>query len=984
MTLEHPLNPTKRFVPALLPWILAVGCLLIYLLTLNHWVSFGSLFQVAKASGWTWRPEVSQPLNWLVTSVCHLLPPKLIPLVLNLFSAVCAALTLALLARSVALLPQDRTEEQRQREKSPFSLLSIRLAWLPVLLAVLLCGLQLTFWEHATAASSEILDLLLFAYTLRCLLEFRIDERDSWLYRASLCCGLAMTDNWAMIGFFPAVLLALVWLKGLGFFNVRFLTRMFLWGLAGLSLYFLLPLVQSLSNASSLSFWQTLKANVAEQKSFLFLLPFSKNALLRGFADRPLWVLGLPSLLPVLVMGIRWPSYFGDPSKLGVALTTLIFHLFHAFLLFICTWVALDPQVSPRHLLPGIPMLTLYYLGALSVGYYSGYFLLVFRPRPGSRQRPSPLSRLINTASTGAVWLLLFTATALLVYRNLPEIRLTNGPLLRQFASLQTHTLPTRNAVLLSDEPRTLFLIQAAVTQDGSSHRFIFLDTNFLPAPDYHRFLKQKYPQRWLTDSPTNRTEQVSDIALIQALAKLEKTNELVYLHPSFGYYFEVFYLEPHGLSYKLKSFALNTLLPPVPDSQLIAENEDFWANTASPALKPLLAALAPPAPTENPAPLHLAFDWLVSRLHLAKNQSSEPALLGASYSRALNFWGVQLQRAGHLPQASAHFNQALDLNPDNRSALANRAANSDLQAGRRLIVLDTKSLEERFGKYRSWEPLMSDNGPFDEPTLCFEQGRAFAVNGNIRQAAELFTRTKALAPDHLPARLWLAQVCNTAGSPDQALGMIQEIHTNPTLSASSAPYQKEMLLVETSAYLAKHDFTLADAAVRTVLEKAPNDQDLLASATQVYMGFKSYSNALDTVERQLQLSPTNQSLLVNKGWLFLQLSAYDKALPPLTRVLDLETNSNSELYNSALLNRAIVYLRAGRLDASQRDYEALQKNYPTACQVYYGLGEIAYQKKDTNAAIRSYQLYLTNSPPGNTETNFIIARLKELKPGPP
>jgi hypothetical protein len=47
-------------------------------------------------------------------------------------------------------------------------------------------------------------------------------------------------------------------------------------------------------------------------------------------------------------------------------------------------------------------------------------------------------------------------------------------------------------------------------------------------------------------------------------------------------------------------------------------------------------------------------------------------------------------------------------------------------------------------------------------------------------------------------------------------------------------------------------------------------------------------------------------------------------------------------------------------------------------------LGEVAYHKKDTNAAIRSYQLYLTNSPPGNTETNFIIARLKELKAGPP
>ena len=419
-------------------------------------------------------------------------------------------------------------------------------------------------------------------------------------------------------------------------------------------------------------------------------------------------------------------------------------------------------------------------------------------------------------------------------------------------------------------------------------------------------------------------------------------------------------------------------------DEKLIAENEDFWTNAAAPTLRGLLAQLSPDAAAAKPAFPWTTLDWLVSRLHLAKNESPEPGALGAYFSRALDFWGVQLQRSQHLPEAAARFSQALALNPENRAALANQEANTSLQAGRKLAVLDSQAIEERFGKYRSWEPLMSDNGPFDDPTLCYEQGKAFAVNGNIRQAVELFTRTKTFVPDHLPARLWLAQLYNYARDPDQALSMVQEIHTNPVLVAASGPVQRELLMVETSAYLAKNDLKGAEAAVRAVLKKAPDDQNLLATATQVYMGCRSYSNALETVDRQLQLSPTNHSILVNKGWLCLQLGAYDQAIAALSSVLDLETNSTSDLYNSALLNRAIVYLRSGRLDASQRDYEALQKNYPTSWQVYYGLGEIAYQKKDTNAAIRSYELYLTNSPPGNTETNFIIGRLKELKPGPP
>lgn len=291
MTLDSPPNPTRSFVPALLPCLLGAGFLLVYLLTLNHWVSFGGLVQVAKASGWNWQPEALQPINWLLTSACHLLPPKLVPLALNLFSAFCAALTLTLLARSVALLPRDRTEEQRLREKSPFSVLSIPLAWLPVLLATVLCGLQLTFWENATAPSnyqppwqggSEMLDLLLFAYIIRCLLEFRIDERESWLTRASLVYGLAMTNNWAMIGFFPLFLVALVWLVGLRFFNLRFLSVMFLWGAAGLSFYLLLPITQTLANSASFSFWQLLKANLAAQKTALFALPFNKAKLLDG------------------------------------------------------------------------------------------------------------------------------------------------------------------------------------------------------------------------------------------------------------------------------------------------------------------------------------------------------------------------------------------------------------------------------------------------------------------------------------------------------------------------------------------------------------------------------------------------------------------------------------------------------------------------------------------------------------------------------
>jgi len=178
-----------RQLTGFLPWIIAAGGFIVYLVTLNHWISPDSISHVARVSGWFWQPELYGPLYWLVTYPFRWLPVSLVPVGLNLLAMLCAVLTLTLLARSVMLLPHDRTHQQRLRETSDFSLLTIRTRWLPPVMAAIVCGLQLTFWENATAASSEMLDLLLFAYVIRNILEYRIDERETWLLRAAFVTG---------------------------------------------------------------------------------------------------------------------------------------------------------------------------------------------------------------------------------------------------------------------------------------------------------------------------------------------------------------------------------------------------------------------------------------------------------------------------------------------------------------------------------------------------------------------------------------------------------------------------------------------------------------------------------------------------------------------------------------------------------------------------------------------------------------------------
>ena len=1002
MTTEREASSEKKFVPALLPWLVAAGALVIYLVTLNCWVSLSSLQQVAKVSGWTWQPELYGPLFWLVTYPFRWLPAQTIPLALNAFAAVCAALTLALLARSVVLLPHDRTQEQRQQELGKSGLLSIPTAWLPPLLAALVCGLQLTFWENATAVSSppapwgsgcEVLDLLLFAYVIRCLLEFRLQEQESWLLRAALVCSLGITNNWAMIGFLPIFLVALVWIKGLGFFNLRFLTRMFVCGVAGLSLYLLLPLVQGVADTASVPFWSALKTSLNAQKSILML--FYKYGRLE------VALLALTSLVPVFIIGIRWASYFGDTSKLGQVLATSMFHVVHGLFLVACIWVALDPPFSPRNkgfASPFVNYLTFYYLGALSVGYCSGYFLLLFRGKLERGRRITPNMRLLNKAITSAIWLLLLLTPAALIYRNLAQIRITNGPMLRHFAALLAQGLPSKRVVLLSEDSRRLLLLHAYAAQTGKGKEDLFLDTAALVSPDYHRFLKKKYPRVWESNPPKGIVQSAEPFLLVQLISHLAQTNDIYYLHPSFGYYFEFFYMESHGLVHKLIPYSTNLLFAPLPNQDLVAENEAFWAKADKQALEPLLAAVAPPSSGKE----HSLMEGLVKKAHLTRESNHDAITLAAFYSRSLDYWGVEMQKSGQLTNAAAHFERALELNPDNLVAQVNLECNKDLRAARKHSVHLSKSIEDEFGKYKKWEDILGENGPFDEPNFCYEQGRVFVGNNLYRQAAAQFNRVRTLAPENLVARIWLSQLYVISGMPSQALKLVNEIHASPELRDAAHTNRTDLLFVEASAHLAQNDLQGAEAVVVASLRKYPGDQDLLAAATQVYMKYGSYfdnllaakagsdtntctymrygcySNALTAVEQQLAIAPTNMTALVNKGYVCMQVGAFEQAIPPLTKVLAMDTNNYS-----ALLNRAIAFLRSDKLDAAQRDYGVLQKAFPSAFQIYYGLGEIAWLKKDTNAAIRNYQLYQANAPTNTTEAKLVSARLRDLKPGP-
>lgn len=937
MTEEAPAAPGRSKFP-FLPCLVFGISLALFLLTLNHWLAFAGLDLFAQSAGWDWRPALNAPLTWLVTLPVRYLPAGVRFIAFNGLSALLASLSLALLARSITLLPHDRTRDQRNREVSPHALLSGPLAWLPAVAAAALCGFQMSFWENATNGTGEMLDLLLFAYPIRCLLEYRLTERPAWLARMAVTLGLGMANNWAMLGFFPFFVIALLWITGRGFFNFRFLLRLVGFGLAGFSIYLIQPAVVAVSGQASFS--EGLHALLATQKFALKFVP-------RWLA----LVLALPTIFPLLIAAIRWPSSQGDISGVGNKLTDFAFHILHLFLFLLAGAVFFDLKFSPRTLEPRVNFLTFYYAGALSVGYFGGYLLLIFgRPAVQNWLRPGPVAKI----ATRILFLLsvaaLVAAPVVLGIRNFPKLRATNGPALRQFASALAQSLPERNAVILSDDLPKIYLLQAAWISSPQSTGNLIIDTSSFLLPHYHVHLLKGHPdfQEYFGGASAATQKVLNPGNLVQLLQVIEHKHPVYYLHPSFGYYFEYFYPVPHGLVEQLLPYPNRVIEAPRLAPEIIAENESFWT-----ALKPTLDAL--PALTAH---------------------SSQAALAGSYYARSLNNWGVFLQRNQRLPEAGQKFATAAALNPYNVIAQINQQYNALLRAGR-TAGTPSSELLQKLGQFRSWDNALRFDGPVDELSADFQLGGIFSAGNNARQGAQYFLRVIELDPANFSAHRSLAYSLVRAGYPDRALQLVAQMRADPAHFGLGADGRLELLRIEADALAAQNHFPEAEKLLLAEESRNPPDEKPHLLVAQFYLDHLRYTNALAAVDRALSVNPTNRQALLNESFLKIQMRDFAGAILPLNRLVQLNPEDPG-----ALMNRAIAQLQANNLDAARRDYELLEKLTDTLYQVHYGLGEIAYRQKDKKAALKYYGLYLKYAPTETQEYQQIAHRAEEVRHG--
>ena len=955
MTTDKTGAAGNRFVLKTLPWLIGAGGVLVYFLTLNHWISLASLGTIARISGWLWRPELERPLGLAVFFPFHGLPAAWLPLAVNLFTAGEAGLVLVLLARSVALLRHDILPEGAINKSAWVTILSTPTAWIPPVLAAVGCGLQLSFWEHATSATGEMISLLFFAYAFRCLLEFRVTQEQSWLSRCAFSYAAGMADNWMMVGYFPVLLAAIIWVKGFRhFLHPHFLLWMTWWGMVGLSLYLLLPTLLSLSDHDPLSFGLALKAHLKSQKHALMLLKSP------GFR-----LLVATGLLPFLILAVRWKSHTvqcADDTGAGIFLTKATGHFIHGLFFITAFWIVLNPGLTPKNLDLNGPLLIYHYTWAVVLGYGAGYFLLF--GQPGSRRRRT-------TLPAAATYTLLGLLSGVLLWKNLGEINTTNGPAIQEFARELYEDLPAGKSVVLSEEAWRLLLLRAELVAHRHDREVILVDTPSLPVPQYHEFMAGQFPTRWPAVLATNGMKQIGPYDLLALASGLAARESLVYLHPSAGFFLEAFGDEPNGAVHRLVPRPDGARASPVLTDATVATNEQIWqqrwTNRLSVLAHRLVAQQQKASAWSSPA-----LKWL----RLANPPNPTASVLGAAYSKALNDWGVQIQRHGRGPEAVEWFRRAIAVNPDNLAARINLEYAGRCQRGdrARLTVAGMRQqYSNLFGKFETWWEVLNHNGPVDEPTFLLQTGRVLLASRNYRQAVAAFARGAELAPDWPAPKLGLAQSYNLLRDFVGALELADGIQvSNPP---TRGPGLAQLLQCRTMALRGLGRTNDATLYIRSFVDEQGKHREVLSVAATLYAANGQFQAELELREELVRRESANPECLARKGLAELRLARYEQAVATLTQAISLAPADER-----MRLLRAVAHLGAGRLEAARADYQELLKIPGSSQSALFGLGGIAWRERDTNAVMQYYQQFLSNSVARSPQAVLASERLKQLQ----
>ena len=708
--------------------------------------------------------------------------------------------------------------------------------------------------------------------------------------------------------------------------------------------------------------------------------------------------------------------------------------------------MAFDHVVSPRKLvnLPqvtgiGAPFLTFYYLGALSIGYFLGYLLLLSGKEEARRwQKPSELAKALNRGLYVGLQLAAVAVIAVLAWRNVGTILANNkNDVTGTYAKWLADSLPADKAILFTDNdmsPQSQ-LLQAELVRSKSGEQTLLIQTHQLASPDYQVRLAKRSNSLW--PSPPEEVleaKRIDDLQILNMLNSVSATTPICYLHPSFGYYFEQFYMNPDKGIFRLI---------PYPSG---ADSLDKPALTKDQVLANSSIAEA----------IEKQFDAFAEESErLRENQFLDSLIIMGWLSRNLNQRGVDLIRSKQSEAAEKLFLAACKLYRG--SPKGNVVAQANL---RQINPESNYEFDEDLDRLIGENELLALSridstlktyGPFALTKACFQLGQNFARKTQIRQAYHELTRAAELAKTLPDPVFFIAEMFVSYELPDKAKLFIERLakmnEANPftpdqqiklirleagLLLAASGPDAAEKYLAERLkphmksipglhtmlAFHLDHDQnTKALALLDNWLKDNPDDLATLTDKGQLLSRLKRYDEAVKVYQSALELANSQEvsNLISMVAATYTEKGNFKEALKSIDDAIDRTGGDNFifqkatiymkmdrhgdaiELFNDLLddnpnheeilLNRAESHMALKQYDLAKEDFSTLQSFAPNDPRNYYRFAQIAEAQNQTGEELKNYILFLEYVDPESVpaeELQRVQTRVKQLQGSTP
>ena len=975
-----------------LPAAIMVTAFLAYLFTLPPRATVASTDLLLRVCGWDWRPMLQQPLLSFFELPLHLLPLAWRPLALNVGNTLLAAGVLGLLARAVQLWPADRSPDLRSWQPERLGPVTAgRLAWLAPLIAALALGLTMNFWRQATAATGDMISMLIVAWSVCALLEFWHDRQLKWLWRMALAYGAGMANDWVLLGLLPFLLAViasilgwralleqlartiepLLYRKKSGYNKMMSDARrpdwrpvlLVVFGLeAGLLLLLLLPVIYWLTGELGLSFFQCLKPVLKWYKGGLT----SEWNLLTS--DVKGATLALSSLLPLFLISIRWQDETASVYTLSYRITNHLYWLIHVLVGTLSAWVLLGAIIGPSCLVPDQSFLPHYFLSALALGYCLSYLVrrLLGQSLPVAVNRWTPVGRAVRAALLVLLVALAGADLFAMANRNGPLIRLVNRTLPEDFQRWVLGGLPSGPKVILADDPRVLTLARALLLGTPDHADTLFLDTTFMNLVDYHRHQMAGYPPRWRASfERATQHERVRPALQDRMLQDLAADRPVYSLQPGAFYAFDSLQLQNQGFRYAVTRWPTNAVTPPpaLPADPVRAEFE-----------RELLPRLTNAVDNYLFSAKKLSGGKLTRLAQLPPPHDYTAVFFARYYARAMDAAGVALQRAGRWPEAEDVFINALNLDPFNTSARLNEDYNRRHRAGETAPDPTADPTQLDLGTYHSLQEELRACGPIDDPLYLASYGDKAAKAGFVFQAMDAYNRVLALDPSNWESRLWLASLQVKAGQPADAVRMLAQIRRQLADNGWLPRFAQNLDELEAEADLLLHKNTEAIAILERIINADPDNSRLTTEMVQTLWRTGLKAEALTLLDRLIQANPGRAHLPALRGLMWLQLGRTADSERDFSRALQLDPGNDIYRYR-----RGALLVQLHRYDEARQDFQTMLQHSSDAFPAHYALAQIALAQTNSPVARQELEAYLHQAETNAPDYAAAVGELKKL-----